>query len=69
MNDSGPQVLVWPRRRAAETAPRVALVSCELRAAPVRSGWAGAPQRGQGDGRKVVRKGIKGGFDDENVYI
>ena len=35
--------------------PRVALVSCELRAALVRSGWAGAPQRGQGDGRKVVR--------------
>ena len=35
--------------------PRAALVSCELRAAPVRSGRAGAPQRGQGDGRKVVR--------------
>ena len=45
--------------------PRVALVSCELRAAPVRSGQAGAPQRGQGDGRKVVRTG---GFDDECMY-
>ena len=45
--------------------PRVALVSCELRAALVRSGWAGAPQRGQGDGRKVLRTG---GFDDEGIY-
>ena len=45
--------------------PRVALVSCELRAALVRSGQAGAPQRGQGDGRKVVRTG---GFDDEGIY-
>ena len=45
--------------------PRVALVSCELRAAPVRSGWAGAPQRGQGDGRKVLRTG---GSDDEGIY-
>ena len=65
MNDSGPQVLVWPRRRAAEMVPRAALVSCELRAALVRSGQAGAPQRGQGDGRKVLRTG---GFDDEGIY-
>ena len=65
MNDSGPQVLVWPRRRAAETAPQDVLALCELRAAPVRSGWAGAPQRGQGDGRKVLRTG---GFDDECIY-
>ena len=36
-----------------------------FRAAPVRSGQAGAPQRGQGDGRKVVRTG---GFDDEGIY-
>ena len=56
---------LWPRWRAAEMVPRVALVSCELRAAPVRSGWAGAPQRGQGDGRKVLRTG---GFDDEGIY-
>ena len=66
MNDSGPQVLVWPRRRAAETAPQDVLALCELRAAPVRSEWAEAPQSGQGDGRKVVRKR---GFDEENVYI
>ena len=65
MNDSGPQVLVRPRRRAAETAPHDVLALCELRAAPVRSGQAGAPQRGQGDGRKVVRTG---GFDDEGIY-
>ena len=55
MNDSGPQVLVWPRRRAAETAPQDVLALCDLRAALVRSGQAGAPQRGQGDGREVVR--------------
>ena len=36
--------------------PRVALVSCELRAALVRSGWAGAPQRGRENGEKVVRE-------------
>ena len=65
MNDSGPQVLVWPRRRAAETAPQDVLALCELRAALVRSGQAGAPQRGQGDGRKVLRTG---GFDDEGIY-
>ena len=46
--------------------PRVALVSCELRAALVRSGWAGAPQRGRGNGGKVVRK--RGG-DDENSSV
>ena len=45
--------------------PRAALVSCELRAALVRSGQAGALQRGQGDGRKVLRTG---GFDDEGIY-
>ena len=45
--------------------PRAVLVSCELRAALIRSGQAGAPQRGQGDGRKVVRTG---GFDDEGIY-
>ena len=56
---------LWPRWRAAETVPRAALVLCELRAAPVRSGQAGAPQRGQGDGRKVLRTG---GFDDEGIY-
>ena len=55
MNDSGPQVLVWPHRRAAETAPQDVLALCELRAALVRSGWAGARQGGQGDGREVVR--------------
>ena len=36
--------------------PRGALVLGELRAAPVRLGWAGAPQRGRGNGGKVVRK-------------
>ena len=45
--------------------PRAVLVSCELRAALIRSGQAGAPQRGQGDGRKVLRTG---GFDDEGIY-
>ena len=45
--------------------PRAALASCGLGAAPVRSEWAEAPQRGQGDGRKVVRTG---GFDDEGIY-
>jgi hypothetical protein len=28
----------------------------ESRAAPVRSGWAGALQRGRGNGGEVVRK-------------
>ena len=36
--------------------PRGALALGESRAAPVRSGWAGAPQRGRGNGGKVVRK-------------
>ena len=45
-----------PCRRAAEMVPRGALVLGELRAAPVRLGWAGAPQRGRGNGGKVVRK-------------
>ena len=35
---------------------RVALALGEPRTAPVRSGWAGAPQRGRGNGGKVVRK-------------
>ena len=45
--------------------PRGALALGESRAAPVRSGWAGAPQRGRGNGGKVVRKS---GGDDENMY-
>ena len=46
--------------------PRAALASCGLRAAPVRSEWAEAPQRGQGEtGGKWC---AKGGFDDENMY-
>jgi hypothetical protein len=52
-----------PCRRAAEMVPRGALVLGELRAAPVRSGWAGAPgapQRGRGTGGKVVRKRGRG---------
>jgi hypothetical protein len=40
--------------------PRGALVLGKLRAAPVRSGWAGAPQRGRGNGEKVVRKRGRG---------
>jgi len=40
--------------------PRGALVLGELRAAPVRSGWAGAPQRGRGNGGKAVRKKGRG---------
>ena len=35
---------------------RVALALDEPRAALVRSAWAGAPQRGRGNGGKVVRK-------------
>ena len=54
-----------PCRRAAEMVPRGALVLGELRAAPVRLGWAGAPQRGRGNGGKVVRK--RGG-EDGNMY-
>ena len=71
MSPSSQQITVgrssslWLRWRADETVPRAALVSCELRAALVRSGQAGAPQRGQGDGRKVLRTG---GFDDEGIY-
>ena len=56
---------LWTRGRAAEMVPRDALALGESRAAPVRSGWAGAPQRGRGNGGKVVRK--RGG-DDENMY-
>ena len=39
---------------------RAALALGEPRAAPVRSGWAGAPQRGRGNGGKVVRKRGRG---------
>ena len=40
--------------------PRGALALGESRAAPVRSGWAGAPHRGRGNGGKVVRKRGRG---------
>ena len=36
--------------------PRGVLVLGELRAAPIRSEWAGALQRGRGTGGEVVRK-------------
>ena len=39
---------------------RVVLALGEPRAAPVRSGWAGAPHRGRGNGGKVVRKRGRG---------
>ena len=39
---------------------RAALALGEPRAAPVRSGWAGAPHRGRGNGGKVVRKRGRG---------
>ena len=39
---------------------RVALALGEPRAAPVRSGWAGATQRGRGNGGEVVRKRGRG---------
>ena len=39
---------------------RVALALGEPRAAPVRSGWAGATQKGRGNGGKVVRKRGRG---------
>ena len=42
--------------------PRGALALGESRAAPVRSGWAGAPQRGRGNG------GESGAQEDENMY-
>ena len=38
---------------------RAALALGEPRAAPVRSGWAEATQRGRGNGGKVVRKRMK----------
>ena len=50
---------LWTRGRAAEMVPLGALALGESRAAPVRSGWAGAPQRGRGNGGKVVRKRMK----------
>ena len=40
--------------------PRAALALGESRAALVRSGWAGATQRGWGNGGKVVRKRGRG---------
>ena len=43
---------------------RAALALDEPRAATIRSGWSGAPQRGRGNGGKVVRK--RGG-EDENM--
>ena len=46
-----------PRGRAAEMVPRGALALDESRADPVHSGWAGAPQRGRGNGGKRVEKG------------
>ena len=39
---------------------RAALALGEPRAAPVRSGWAEATQRGRGNGGKVVRKRGRG---------
>ena len=45
--------------------PRGALALGESRAAPVRSGWAGATQRGRGNGGEVVRKR---GDGNENMY-
>ena len=61
-NHCGPSSSLWLHRRAAETVPgtqvlRGALASCGLRATPVRSRQAGAPQMGQGDRRKVVARG------------
>jgi hypothetical protein len=44
------------RRRAAEMVPRGALTLGEPRAAPVRSGWAGAHQKSWENGGKVVHK-------------
>ena len=44
---------------------RAALALGEPRAAPVRSGWAEATQRGRGNGGKVVRK--RGG-EDGNMW-
>ena len=49
-----------PRRRAAEKYHGGALALDESRAAPVRSGWAEATQRGRGNGGKVVRKRGRG---------
>ena len=40
--------------------PRATLALDESRAALVRSAWAGAPQRGRGNGGKVVRKRGRG---------
>ena len=45
--------------------PRATLALDESRAALVRSAWAGASQRGRGNGGKVVRK--RGG-EDGNMY-
>ena len=43
-------------RRAAEMVPRAALALDESKAALVWSGWAGATQRGRGNGGKVCAK-------------
>ena len=54
--------LLWPRGRAAEMVPQGALTLGELRAALIRSVWAGATERGRENG------GGKWCAEDDTMY-
>ena len=49
--------------------PRAALASLGLRAAPVRSEWAEAPQKGRVRETGGKWKGVRKRRGDENTYI